>query len=67
MNPSDFIHKNITQQLEAQGFDSAVSKACADTALKHYKNLDNQNGKMFDVLLKEAVQQAKRLKKSNKG
>lgn len=64
MTPQDFIKKNIRECLEKEGVTPKIAHTCALSAIKHYRNLGNQGGKMFDVLLKEARQQAKRLEKA---
>jgi hypothetical protein len=65
MDLSEFIHKNIKQELIDLGYSSQVSTSCADSARSRYKNGSNwKMGSVYAELSKQAKKEAGKVNKT---
>lgn len=68
MNPTDFIHRNVINELIKQGYDEAVARQGANYAIDHYRRCGSASakGKMFDDCLQVAKGWASKLQSKKK-
>lgn len=68
MNPTQFIHTNVKNELVKQGYDTTVALMGADMAVEHYRRCSqaSRKGAIFDDCLSMGKAWADKHKKSAK-